>query len=297
VSASPARRVSRPVRKAHGVGAVAAHAGLRLVIHLWLLAVAVLVLFPILWMVSTSFKTDVEIVRFPPTLLPEAPTTAAYVKIWQLKSFGRFFWNSTVVSAISTTCSVLLAALAGYGFSRFSFRGSRLLIFVFLVTQMVPAILLLLPYFMLMRQLGLLNSYTGLVLAYTSFALPFCTWMLKGFFDAIPREVDEAAMIDGCSRGQALVRVVGPLALPGVAATALFSFLVAWNHYLFALGLATSPDMYTLPVGIASTIGEFRIAWNELMAGATIASVPILVLYAALERQFVEGLTAGAVKG
>jgi ABC-type glycerol-3-phosphate transport system permease component len=267
------------------------------VLHVWLLAVAALVLFPIFWMVSTSFKTDVEIVRFPPTLLPDAPTTAAYVKIWQLKSFGRYFWNSMVVASLSTALSVVLAALAGYGFSRFAFRGSRVLVFLFLVTQMVPAILLLLPYFVVMRELGLLNSYTGLVLAYTSFALPFCTWMLKGFFDSIPREVDESAMIDGCSRLQTLLRVVAPLALPGVAATALFSFLVAWNHYLFAVGLATSPDMYTLPVGIAYTIGEFRVAWNELMAGATIASVPILILYAALERYFVEGLTAGAVKG
>lgn len=270
---------------------------LRLLIHLWLLAVAALVLFPIFWMVSTSFKTDVEIVRFPPTLLPEAPTTAAYVKIWQLKGFPRFFWNSAVVSTVSTAASVLLAVLAGYGFSRFAFRGARFLLFLFLVTQMVPAVLLLLPYFVLMRELNLLNSHTGLVLAYTSFALPFCTWMLKGFFDAIPREVDEAAMIDGCSRGRALLLVIAPLALPGMAATALFSFLVAWNHYLFALGLATNPSMYTLPVGIASTIGEFRVAWNELMAGATIASAPIILLYMALERYFVEGLTAGAVKG
>ena len=187
--------------------------------------------------------------------------------------------------------------LAAYGFSRFRFRGNRPLMFLFLVTQMVPAILLLLPYFVTMRVLGLLDSYVGLVLAYSSFALPFCTWMLKGFFDSIPREIDEAAMIDGASRLQALLRVVVPLALPGMAATGLFAFLVSWNHYLFALGLATSPQMYTLPVGIALSIGEFRIAWPDLMAGAAIASVPTILVYSFLERYFVQGLTAGAVKG
>ena len=179
------------------------------------------------------------------------------------------------MSSISTLVSVVLACLAGYGFSRFRFRGSRFLQFLFLVTQMVPAILLLLPYFILMKQLSLLNTYTSLILAYTSFSLPFCTWMLKGFFDSIPTELDDAAMIDGCSRIHVLVRVVMPLALPGVAATAVFSFLVAWNHYLFAMGLATDPNMYTLPVGISSTMGEFRIQWNELMAGAVIASFPL----------------------
>jgi ABC-type glycerol-3-phosphate transport system permease component len=256
-----------------------------------------IILFPLLWILSTSLKGEAEVYRWPPTLIPDSPNFDAYSRIWAIKNFSRFFWNSTVVSSSSTLLSVVLACLAGYGFSRFQFRGSNFLQFLFLVTQMVPAILLLLPYFILMKQLSLLNTYTSLVLAYTSFALPFCTWMLKGFFDAIPAELDDAAMIDGCSRIQVLVRVVMPLALPGVAATAVFSFLVAWNHYLFAMGLATDPVMYTLPVGISSMIGEFRIQWNELMAGAVIASFPAILVYSYLERYFVQGLTAGAVKG
>lgn len=269
----------------------------RVLTYCGLLAAVIVVLFPVFWMLVTSFKTDQEALRWPPTLLPAAPTTAAYERIWALQNFARYFWNSVVVSVLSTALSVVLAVLAAYGFSRFRFRGSRALMFLFLVTQMVPAILLLLPYFVTMRVLGLLDSYVGLVLAYSSFALPFCTWMLKGFFDSIPREIDEAAMIDGCSRLQALLRVVVPLALPGMAATGLFSFLVAWNHYLFAFGLATSPQMYTLPVGIAASIGEFRIAWSDLMAGAAIATVPTILVYSFLERYFVRGLTAGAVKG
>ena len=269
----------------------------RVLVYAWLLVAMFIILFPLLWILSTSLKGEAEVYRWPPSLIPESPNFDAYSRIWALKSFSRFFWNSTVVASISTLLSVTLACLAGYGFSRFRFRGSNFLQFLFLVTQMVPAILLLLPYFILMKQLSLLNTYTSLVLAYTSFSLPFCTWMLKGFFDSIPAELDDAAMIDGCSRIQVLLRVVMPLALPGVAATAVFSFLVAWNHYLFAMGLATDPVMYTLPVGISSTIGEFRIQWNELMAGAVIASFPAILVYSYLERYFVQGLTAGAVKG
>lgn len=270
---------------------------LRAAIYAGLLITAIVVLFPVFWMLVTSFKSDQEALRWPPTLLPEAPTGAAYERIWAFQDFARYFWNSIVVSVLSTALSIVLAVFAAYGFSRFRFRLNGPLMFLFLVTQMVPAIMLLLPYFITMRSLGLLDSYLGLVLAYSSFALPFSTWMLKGFFDSIPREIDEAAMIDGCSRLEALRRVVIPLALPGMAATGLFSFLVAWNHYLFAFGLATSADMYTVPVGVAASIGEFRIAWSDLMAGAAIATVPTILLYAFLERYFVRGLTAGAVKG
>jgi multiple sugar transport system permease protein len=269
----------------------------RVLVYAGLVVAMFLILFPLVWIVSTSLKGEAEVYRWPPTLIPESPSLDAYTKIWALKNFSRFFWNSTVVSSVSTLVSVVLACLAGYGFSRFRFRGSRFLQFLFLVTQMVPAILLLLPYFILMKQLSLLNTYTSLILAYTSFSLPFCTWMLKGFFDTIPTELDDAAMIDGCSRIHVLIRVIMPLALPGVAATAVFSFLVAWNHYLFAMGLATDPEMYTLPVGISSTMGEFRIQWNELMAGAVIATLPAVLVYSYLERYFVQGLTAGAVKG
>ncbi|GAB4547332.1 MAG: carbohydrate ABC transporter permease [Anaerolineae bacterium] len=269
---------------------------IRAVIVFTVFVALIIVLFPVFWIFSTSLKTIPETYYFPPTLIPQEPTFEAYVRIWSIKNFSVYFKNSLIVSTLSTVLSVSLACLAAYGFSRFEFRGKRFLLFFFLMTQMVPAVLLLLPYFVMMRSLGLLNSYPALVFAYTSFALPFCTWMLKGFLDSIPFEIDDAALIDGCSRLQALVRVVLPLTLPGIAATTFFSFLVAWNHYLFALGLATNPDMYTLPVGISSTIGEFRVEWNALMAGAAVASVPTIVIYSFLERFFVQGLTAGAVK-
>jgi len=162
---------------------------------------------------------------------------------------------------------------------------------------MFPGVLLVIPYFLLASRLELFNTYPALFIAYTSFALPFSMWMLKGFMDSIPTDLDEAAMIDGCGRLGAFLRVVLPLALPGVAATALFSFLVAWNEFLFAVALTSKPDMYLVTVGIASNIGQFRVQWNDLMASAVLASIPTIVLYVFLERYLVQGLTAGAVKG
>ncbi|MEA4907076.1 MAG: carbohydrate ABC transporter permease [Chloroflexi bacterium] len=262
-----------------------------------LAVILVVTIFPLYWIAVTSLKTIPETYLWPPTFWPKELTFEGYSKVWTYSNFAKMFLNSVIVAVSSTVLSVVLASLAAYGFSRFKFKGHKIVLFFFLFTQMVPAILLLLPYFIMMRKLGLINSYTALILAYTSFSLPFCTWMLKGFFDSIPTDIDEAAMIDGCGRFQTLIEVILPLALPGIAATTLFGFLVAWNHYLFAMGLTTTPEMYTLPVGIAALNGEFRVAWNELMAGAIIASLPALVLYLLLQKWFVKGLTAGAVKG
>jgi multiple sugar transport system permease protein len=269
----------------------------RTMVAFLLILILAVILFPLYWIVVTSLKTIPETYLWPPTFWPNELTFESFSRVWIYSNFSRMFVNSLIVAVSSTLLSVALASLAAYGFSRFKFKGSKIVLFFFLFTQMVPAILLLLPYFIMMRMLNMINSYGALIFAYTSFSLPFCTWMLKGFFDSIPADIDEAAMIDGCNRVQTLWHVIMPLALPGIAATTLFGFLVAWNHYLFAMGLTTTPDMYTLPVGIASLNGEFRVAWNELMAGAIIASLPALALYLLLQKWFVKGLTAGAVKG
>ncbi len=270
---------------------------LRIITYLFLIFTAFIFLAPLIWTAITSFKTITETYEWPPTWLPRNFTFDAYINVWKYKDFSTIFKNSVIVSVSSTIICAILASFAAYGFSRFRFKGNKFMMFLFLFTQMVPAILLLLPYFIVMTKLKLVNTYTSLILAYISFSLPFCTWMLKSFIDSIPKDLDEAAMIDGANRTQALVLVVFPLALPGIAATVLFGFLVAWNHYLFAMGLTTSPNMYTLPVGIASLVGEYRVYWNELMAGAIIASMPALLLYVFLQKWFVQGLTAGAVKG
>jgi multiple sugar transport system permease protein len=253
--------------------------------------------FPLAWMVSTSLKPLEDTYVVPPAWWPATPTLEAYSNIWRIQSFGRYFLNSCLVSGLATIASLILATLAGYGFSRFQFRGARALMGFTLTTQMFPGVLLVIPYFALSSKAGLFDTYAVLILAYTSFALPFCVWMLKGFFDSVPREVDEAALIDGASRLGTFFRVILPLAVPGVIATSVFSFLVAWNEFLFAVALTSSPNMQLVTAGIVSNIGQFRVQWNDLMAAAVVATVPIVVLYAFCERYLVAGLTAGAVKG
>ena len=264
--------------------------------HLLLLGLVVFSLFPFAWMLSTSLKPLDQVLAYPIRWWPSHPTFQSYWTTWSIQSFSHYFANSTIVGLSATLFSVAFAVLAGYGFSRFRFRGSRFLMILVLVTQMVPGIMLVIPYFSLASTVGLINTYQLLILTYTSFALPFSIWMMKGFFDSLPRELDEAALIDGCGRFAALVRVLLPVALPGIAATIVFSFLLAWNEFLFALVLLTTPEMFTITLGIANNIGQMRIQWNDLMAASVIATFPTILLYAFLEKYLVSGLTAGAVK-
>ena len=255
------------------------------------------VIFPFYWMVNTSFKPLIEVFQSPPAFYPSHWTFAGYTSVWATRLLARYFLNSTVISFGSTFLAMILSALAAYGFSRFRLRWEQSLILVLLLTQMLPGTLLIIPYFQLMARLHLINSYLSLILAYVSFALPFSTWMLVGFFRSIPLELDEAAMVDGCSRVSAFWRVILPLSLPGLVAVGIFTFLLAWNAYVFALVLTTDPKMFPLSVGIANMLGEYQVAWNEMMAAAVLATLPVFVLYGFLERYLVQGITAGAVKG
>ncbi len=264
---------------------------------LGLLLLTVFCLLPLAWMLSTSLKPLEETFVSPPQWLPEHPTLAAYGRAWSIQSFGTYFANTAIVTMVTTVLAVTIGSLAGYGFSRFRFRGRAALMGFTLSTQMFPGVLLVIPYFAMASRLGLFNTHLALIIAYTSFALPFCIWMLKGFFDRVPRELDEAAMLDGADRLQFFLRVALPIIVPGLIATAIFSFLVAWNEFLFAVALTSSPRMYLLTVGIASNLGQFRVQWNDLMAAAVLAIVPVVALYSILQRHLVEGMTAGAVKG
>jgi multiple sugar transport system permease protein len=262
-----------------------------------LVAAAAVTVFPFYWMLNTSLKPPHEVFLSPPAFASENWTLAAYDTLLRVRPFGRYFLNSLIVSAGSTLLSVVLAALAAYGFTRFHVRGAGALVVFLLFIKMLPETLLIIPYFRLMSELGLLNTHLALILAYSSFALPFSVWMLIGFFRSIPREIDEAAIVDGASRLVAFFRVILPLARPGLVAVALFTFLISWNAYVWALVLTTDPSMFVLSVGIANMVGEYRVQWNELMAAAMIAAAPVMVLYALLERHLVSAITAGAVKG
>jgi multiple sugar transport system permease protein len=265
----------------------------------WLviLVALIVVLFPFYWMVNTSLKPNSEIFSNPPTFFSRNWSLDAYVTMWQARPIWRYFVNSLIVATGATLLSLLLSSLAAYGFTRFHIRHENLFIILLLFTKMIPGTLLIIPYFQLMANLGLINNYFALIIAYTSFALPFSAWMLIGFFRSIPKELDEAGLIDGCSRLQSFWRVVLPLSLPGLIAVGLFTFLLSWNSYIWALVLTTSPDMFVLPVGIANMVGEYQVQWNQLMAASVLAIMPVVTLYAFLERYLVAGITAGAVKG
>ena len=265
----------------------------------WAVALTALavVMFPFYWMVNTSLKPASEIFLSPPTFASPNWSLDAYTTVLTQRPVARYFVNSLVVALGTTVLSVTLAALAAYGFTRFFPRGATPFIVFLLFTKMLPETLLIIPYFQLMSDVGLLNTYWALILAYSSFALPFSVWMLIGFFRSIPRDIDEAAMIDGATYLQAFFRVILPLARPGLVAVALFTFLIAWNSYVWALVLTTDARMYVISVGVANLVGEYRVQWNELMAAAVIAALPVMVLYSLLERHLVNAITAGAVKG
>ena len=266
------------------------------VVYALLAVVNLFVLFPFYSMLATSLKPQTATLTLPVQWWPEAPTIQAYVSIWSGRPYGRYFLNSLAVASMTTLVSMSLAALAGYGFSRYRFRGATSLLMGMVGTQMIPGILLLITYFKVVSVLGLYNTLTALVLAYTSFVLPFGTWLMKGYFDGIPVELDEAALIDGCSPRSAFGRVILPVAVPGLTAASIYAFLLAWNEFMFAYVLTDSNEKYTISVGIAHFFGEYSVAWNELMAAGMVAAVPPIVLYLFTSRFLVSGLTAGALK-
>jgi multiple sugar transport system permease protein len=256
-------------------------------------------LFPVYWMLATSLKTNLAMFRLVPQLWPAEPTLENYTQLATGASpVGRMFLNSAVTSAATALVTVLLATLAGYSFSRGRYRLKGPLMYGTLATQMFPLIVLLIPLYLVYLRARLLDSYTGLVLAYCAFSVPFGAWMMKGFVDAVPREIEEAAWVDGCSRLQSLLRVVMFVALPGIAATGIFAFLTAWNNLLFPLTLTSSLEMKTLPPGLLLAFtGQFKADWAGMMAAATMTAAPVVLGFAAAQRYLVDGLTKGALRG
>ena len=257
---------------------------------------AVLVLIPILWMVSTSIKIESETITIPPEWIPAHPTLESYVRLWKEYPFLTYFKNSIIISLGAVVISVLFSCLAGYGVTRFDFKGKNGFLSFVLMTQMFPSIMLLIPYYKVLDLYGLKDSLVGMMFVYISFTIPFCSWMMVGFFRTIPIELDEAAIIDGCSRWKAFYKIVLPMTLPGISSSAIYAFITAWNEYMFAQVLIISPELKTVPLGIAELNGFYKILWNDLMAASVIASLPLVILFIFLQKYFISGLTAGAVK-
>lgn len=261
-----------------------------------LILMAVMVLIPILWMVSTSIKIEAETITIPPKWIPEHPTLDSYKRLWTEYPFLTYFKNSIIISMGAVLLSVGFSCLAGYGVTRFRFRGKQSFLSFLLITQMFPSIMLLIPYYKVLDTYGLKDSLLGMILVYISFTVPFCSWMMVGFFKTIPLELDEAAIIDGCSRWKAFYKIILPMTLPGISSSAIYAFITAWNEYMFAQVLINTPGLKTVPLGIAELNGYYKILWNDMMAASVIASLPLVILFIFLQKYFISGLTAGAVK-
>lgn len=263
------------------------------------LIVCLFCIFPFCWMISVSFKPASEVYA-PPTLFPKAPTLDGYRNMLATTgafSFTTWLKNSVIASLCTTLFSLIIATLGAYGLARFRFRGRNTLAYLILTTQVIPGALIIVPLYIIMSNLNLLDNMIGLILAYTTFTVPFCTWMMKGYFDSISPTIDEAAMVDGANRFQVFTRIVLPLSLPGLAATTIFAFISGWNEYVFASILLRSYENWTLPIGIASFQGQYDTNWGTLMAGAVMITVPVVVIFWLLQKHLVAGMTAGAVKG
>jgi multiple sugar transport system permease protein len=252
--------------------------------------------FPILWMLCTSLKSNTEIFALPPRLLPEQFTIVAYLSIFNDPTKVRFFINSYLVAGVVAVLTVLVAILTAYAFSRYSFKGKNTLNVFIISTQTVPPITLLIPYFGMVVAFRIFDTYFALILTYLVFTLPYAVLLMTGYLNTLPKELDEAVLIDGGTSWSALWRVIVPLSVPGIVATAVYTFLLAWNEFLFALTLTKSMDMRTVPIGIELLMGQHAFEWNEMMAMSVLGSLPLLVLYLFAQRYFLAGMTAGSVK-
>ncbi len=265
----------------------------------WLAAVIVAVngFFPALWILFTSLKTEAELLRHPITIFPHDPTLLNYVRVFVDQPILLFLWNSFVVAGLSTVLCIFVSALAAYAIVRLRIPGRNVVLSILLAVSMFPLISLMVPLFQTMRTLGWLNTYPALVFPYAVLSMPVCTLVMASFFQDIPADLENAAMIDGCSRLGALWHVVVPLAAPGVFTAAILAFVNAWDEFLLSLTLSSRVTSRTLPVGITLYQGEFAFPWPIMSAALIVAIVPVCVLIAVFQERVVSGLTAGGVKG
>jgi multiple sugar transport system permease protein len=257
----------------------------------------VFALFPIYWLIKISLTPDALIYTEGTALWPSSATLGNFSTVIFQTDFLQFFGNSLIVSLSTAAVTTLIAAAAGYAFSRFDFRGRRIVIALMLLTQMFPLLMIIAPIYRLVAMMGLLNSLSSLILVYTAFNIPFATFLMQSFFDGIPKDLEDAAMMDGCTRFQALRKVILPLTLPGLGATLGFIFTAAWSEVLFALMLINSNDKMTFPVGLLTFVSKFSVDWGQMMAAGVLALVPSCLFFVFIQRYLVQGLTSGAVKG
>ncbi len=287
--------MANPIRASRVVGPAFTLNLPSLLARAFLAVYLVITLFPIYWVVVSSFKSAVDTLAFPPLWIFQ-PTFDAYQKTFVLGYYATYYLNTVIVAVCTTLISLFLGSMAAYILDRFPFRFSNVISYALLSTRMIFPIVYAIPMFLLYNDMGLLDSRIGLVIAYTTFSLPYAVWIMAGFFSAIPKEIDEAAMVDGCSRFGAFARIILPLTAPGLAAAAIFILLLAWNEFLFALILAGGGVAKTLPVAVGQLISQREIEWNQMAAVATATILPLLVFFGLVHKYLVKGMIAGAIK-
>lgn len=262
-----------------------------------LLVMVVLAVFPAIWMLSTSIKKTTELYDMPPEIIPDEPTIGNYLSVLGTSKMYTAFVNSVIVTAFVVTLTLVISVLAGYGLSRYRFRGHGMLKLSLLFGQMVPGVVLVIPLYFMFSSLKLLDTLQALIIADMALTIPMGVVMLSSFFESVPRELEEAARIDGTTQVGALYRVILPIAKPGMISVAIYTFIHAWEEFLFALNLTVSGTRRTLPIAVSTFAGEFSVDWGATMAASAIIALPVLLIFLLCNRYFVQGLADGAVKG
>lgn len=265
-------------------------------IYISISVITILLIFPFLWMVSTAFKDKSEIFSVVPRLIPRKISFENFRSMWIDSRFHIYFLNSSIVAISTTVVSIIFSTFLAYGISRFKFRGRKVVFNLMIFTQMFPLSLLIITIYIVFIKIKLYDSLIGLVVAYCTFAIPFATMMLKAYFDGLPVELEEAAAIDGCTPISTIFRIVIPLSAPGIVAMGLFAFILAWQEFMIALTLIRTTEMRTLPVAITMMVGMREVFWGPLMAGTTVTTIPVVILFIYFQKYMISGMTMGAVK-
>jgi len=269
----------------------------RLALAITLVALLAFTAFPFVWLVATAFKPSSEVFLWPPRLLPEEPTLENIERLFSQTRFGDYFLNSVKVSSATVLLTIALATPGAYSLTRFRFRGREGVAATVLFTYMFAPIMIIIPFYVMIRYLGIANTHLALILGYTAFSLPFALWMLRTFFQAIPLDLEEAALTDGANRWRAVIYVILPMALPGIIATGIFTFILAWNDYIFVRILISSDELKTLPVGIADLYNSSVIDWGMIMSSGMLVIVPVVIVFSYIQKFLVAGWGSGGVKG